>query len=70
MGQIMSHDHPAADMPAIPFSEADLEAMYQEDKRAAWDIARLTGGIFTFGLILYSLVLLWMINAEPHFSVR
>ena len=66
----MSHDQPAADLPHIPFNEGDLEAMYQEDKRAAWDIARLTGGIFTFGLILYSLVLIWMISSTPIYSVR
>ncbi len=66
----MSHDHPAADLPTIPFNEADLDAMFQEDKKAAWDIARLTGGIFTFGLFLYSLVLIWMFNSEPIFSFR
>jgi hypothetical protein len=65
----MTHDHPA-DLPAIPFSESDLAAMYQVDKGAAWDIARLTGGIFTFGLVLYTGVLLWMHGAPIYFTVR
>jgi hypothetical protein len=66
----MSQDQPTTDLPPIPFTEADLQAMFQEDKKAAWDIARLTGGIFTFGLFLYSLVLIWMFAAEPIFYSR
>jgi hypothetical protein len=66
----MSHDQAAADLPVIPFSDTDIAGMYQEDKKAAWDIARLTGGIFTFGLVLYSGVLLWMLGAPRLFLVR
>ena len=54
----------------IPFTEAEYTTMYEEDKKAAWDIARLTGGIFTFGLFLYSLVLIWVFRSEPLFSIR
>lgn len=61
--------HPAA-LPTIPFTEAEYATMYEEDKKAAWDIARLTGGIFTFGLFLYSLVLIWVVRSEPLFMFR
>ncbi len=65
----MSHDH-HAELPPIPFTEADLGTMYEEDKKAAWDIARLTGGIFTFGLILYTGVMIWMLSAPPVYVSR
>lgn len=66
----MSHDHAHADAPAIPFTETDLGSMYEEDKKAAWDIARLTGGIFTFGLVLYTGVLIWMLTAPVIYLYR
>jgi hypothetical protein len=66
----MSDEHHPAAMPAIPFTEAEYATMYEEDKKAAWDIARLTGGIFTFGLFLYSLVLIWMFSSTPLFYYR
>ena len=66
----MTHEHHAAAMPAIPFTDAEYRTMYEEDKKAAWDIARLTGGIFTFGLFLYSLVLIWMLGAPRVYFYR
>jgi hypothetical protein len=65
----MSHDH-AVHLPPIPFSDAEFQTMYEEDKKAGWDIARLTGGIFTFGLFLYSLVLVWAWGATPIYLYR
>src|ERR1051326_5540688 len=61
----MTEAHHASDLPAIPFTDADIATMFQEDKKAAWDIARLTGGIFTFGLVLYTGVMLWMLSSSP-----
>ena len=69
-GTTMTHEHHPTTMPAIPFTEAEYATMYEEDKKAAWDIARLTGGIFTFGLLLYSVVLLWMLGAPQLHSYR
>jgi len=66
----MSDEHHPATLPPIPFTETEYATMYEEDKKAAWDIARLTGGIFTFGLFLYSLVLIWVFRSEPLFSIR
>lgn len=66
----MSHEHHPAMLPAIPFTETEYATMYNEDKKAAWDIARLTGGIFTFGLFLYSLVLVWMLSSSPIYMYR
>lgn len=65
----MSHDH-QTDLPPIPFTESDLGTMYEEDKKAAWDIARLTGGIFTFGLFLYTGVMIWMLGAPRIYLYR
>jgi len=66
----VTHDHHPAELPPIPFTEKDLTTMYAEDKKAAWDIARLTGGIFTFGLILYTGVLIWMFAAPRFYLIR
>ena len=65
----MSHDHVAA-LPPIPFSDAEFQAMYAEDKSAAWNIACLTGGIFTFGLALYIGVLAWSFAGSPMYIWR
>jgi hypothetical protein len=66
----MSDEHHPENLPPIPFTEAEYATMYEEDKKAAWDIARLTSGIFTFGLFLYSLVLIWMFRSEPLYFWR
>ena len=66
----MTEEHHPAALPVIPFTETEYATMYEEDKKAAWDIGRLTGGIFTFGLFLYSLVLIWMILSPPLFFFR
>jgi hypothetical protein len=68
-GHTMSHEH-TGHLPPIPFSNAEFHTMFEEDKKAAWDIARLTGGIFTFGLFLYTLVLFWAYGASPIYLYR
>lgn len=65
----MSHDH-GAPLPPIPFTDDEFRAMYEEDKSAAWNIACLTGGIFTFGLVLYIGVLSWSFTAAPLYVLR
>lgn len=67
----MSHDHHPSDLPVLPFTDADYAAMKKDDIQAGWDIARLTGGIFTFGLFLYTGVMLWkMFGDSPLYSFR
>ena len=43
----MTVDHHPHVAPPIPFTETEIATMYDEDKKAGWDIARLAcpGGI-------------------------
>jgi hypothetical protein len=48
------HGHGSA--PALPFSEADWHEFHQSDKGAGGAVIVLMGGIFSIGLVLYTIV--------------
>ena len=61
MESTMSHDD-ATPMPAISFTEHDMDGMRGDDVKSGKTIAILTCGIFAVGLVLYSCVLVAVIS--------
>lgn len=61
MTEALSHPHgPAAS--SLPFSEAEWEQLQADDRHGGAVVIALMAGIFTIGLILYTIVLVSILS--------